>query len=109
MIDTLPTNEDKAMYVMDYMLGSPDGGFPLLAKKTSGFMLYATFPLNFTRTLGAWGMSMAKLAGEGFTTNNGTQWMRTAVYPSVGLAGITALGAMITSLVCDLYGVEEEE
>ena len=109
MIDTLPTNEDKAMYIMDYMLGSPDGGFPMLSKKTSGYMLYATFPLTFTRTLGAWGMSMAKLAGEGFNTNNGTQWMRTAVYPSVGLIGITAMGALITSLVCDLYGIEEDE
>ena len=107
-IDSLKTNEEKAMYIMDYVLGSP-GGFPKLSKKTSGYMLYATFPMTFTRTLGAYAMSLGKLAKEGFTSENARQWMRTAGNPSLGIAGITMLGAAITSLVCDLYGIEEDE
>lgn len=107
-IDSLKTNEEKAMYIMDYVLGSP-GGFPKLSKKTSGYMLYATFPMTFTRTLGAYAMSLGKLAKEGFTSENARQWMRTAGNPSLGIAGITMLGATITSLVCDLYGIEEDE
>ena len=109
-IDNSPlTNEEKAMYVMDYMLGSPNGGFPMLAKKTSGYMLYATFPMAFTRTLGAYGMSIGKLAQEGFTQDNARQWMRTVGNPGMGVLAITGLAALITSLVCDLYGVEEDE
>ena len=103
------TNEEKAMYVMDYMLGSPNGGFPMLAKKTSGYMLYATFPMAFTRTLGAYGMSIGKLAQEGFTQDNAKQWMRTVGNPGMGVLAITGLAALVTSLVCDLYGVEEDE
>lgn len=95
------------MYVMDYMLGSP-GGFPELSKKTSGIMLYATFPMNFSRTLGAWGMSMAKLFQEGITEQNAPYWMQTAVTPAVGAAGITGLAMLISSFICDLLGIEED-
>jgi hypothetical protein len=109
-IDSSPlSNEEKAMYVMDYMLGSPNGGFPMLSKKTSGYMLYATFPMAFTRTLGAYGMSIGKLASEGFTQDNARQWMRTVGNPGMGVLAITGLAALITSLVCDLYGIEEDE
>lgn len=106
-IDSLPTNEDKAMYVMDYMLGSP-GGFPVLAKKTSGLMMYATFPMNFARTLGAYGMSLNKLFHEGYTSENSSQWVRTAFVPSMGAAAITGLSALITSWICDLFGVDDK-
>ena len=107
-IDKMDTNEDKAMMVMDYILGSP-GGFPELAKKTSGLMLYATFPMNFARTMGAYGMSIGKLFKEGYTADNASQWMKTAAVPSMGLAGITGLSMLITSWICDLFGVEEDE
>ena len=107
-IDNLDTPEDKAMMVMDYILGSP-GGFPELAKKTSGLMLYATFPMNFARTMGAYGMSIGKLFKEGYTADNASQWMKTAAVPSMGLAGITGLSMLITSWICDLFGVEEDE
>ena len=107
-IDKMDNVEDKAMMVMDYMLGSP-GGFPELAKKTSGLMLYATFPMNFARTMGAYGMSMGRLFKEGFLPDNASQWMRTAVVPSMGLAGVTGLSMLITSFICDLFGVEEDE
>lgn len=107
-IDSLPTNEDKAMYVMDYILGSP-GGFPKLAKKTSGYMLYATFPMAFTRTIGAYGMSLGKLAREGFTSENAKHWMRTAGNPGLGLIGITLLGSAITAAIADIYGLDEKE
>ena len=42
---------------MDYMLGS-NGGFPYLSKKTAGLMMYSTFPMNLTRTGGAYLMSI---------------------------------------------------
>lgn len=106
-IDSLRTPEDKAMYVMDYMLGSP-GGFPELARKTSGVMMYATFPLNFSRTLGAWGMSMGKLFHEGFTAENSKYWAQAAFVPAVGAASITGLVALINSWICDLLGVDEK-
>ena len=106
-IDSLRTPEDKAMYVMDYMLGSP-GGFPELARKTSGVMMYATFPLNFSRTLGAWGMSMGKLFHEGFTADNSKYWAQAAFVPAVGAASITGLVALINSWICDLLGVDEK-
>ena len=106
-IDSLQTNEDKAMFVMDYLLGSP-GGFPYLSKKTSGLMMYATFPMNLTRTLGAWGMSVGRLATEGFTEENSKQWMRDVAWPSVGVAGITLASAALIEYICDLFGVDDE-
>ena len=106
-IDKLQTNEDKAMFIMDYILGSP-GGFPYLSKKTSGLMMYATFPMNLTRTAGAWGMSVARLAQEGFTSENAKHWMRTVAYPSVGIAGITALSEAFIAYICELFGVDDE-
>lgn len=106
-IDSLRTNEDKAMYIMDYVLGSP-GGFPELARKTSGVMMYATFPMNFSRTLGAWGMSMAKLFQEGVTAENSKYWMQTAFVPSVGAASLTGFVMLLNSWICDLLGVDEK-
>ncbi|MCR5742066.1 MAG: hypothetical protein K6G38_06380 [Gammaproteobacteria bacterium] len=106
-IDKLQTNEDKAMFVMDYMLGSP-GGFPYLSKKTSGLMMYATFPMNLTRTAGAWAMSVGKLAQEGFTSENAKHWMRTVAYPSVGIAGLTMLSQAFITYICELFGVDDE-
>ena len=102
-------DEDKAMMVMDYMLGSPNGGFPELAKRTSGLMMYATFPLNFARTMGAYGMSLGKLFKEGFTEENSKQWMRSAIRPSLGLVGISIVGMLFTNLICELLGVTGKE
>ena len=107
-IDALERNEDKAMFVMDYILGSP-GGFPELAKKTSGLMLYATFPMNFARTLGAYGMSLGKLFKEGITETNRNDWWNASLRPSLGLAGITGLSMALTALICNLFGIEDEE
>lgn len=106
-IDKLKTPEDKAMYVMDYMLGSP-GGFPALSKKTSGYLMYATFPMNLTRTMGAYGLSLAKLFSEGVTEENKTQWYNNVVMPSVGMVGLSMLSNAIISLVCDYYDVDED-
>ena len=106
-IDALPTNYDKAMYIMDYMLGSP-GGFPKLSRDLSGLMLYATFPMNLTRTLGSYGMSLGKLAKEGFTAENAPHWMRSVVMPSLGVAGVSMLASAISEWICDLYDVDEE-
>ena len=107
-IDALTKNEDKAMFILDYILGTP-GGFPELAKKTSGLMLYATFPLNFTRTMGAYGMSLAKLFKEGLTETNKTDWWNAACRPSLGLVGITGMSMAVTALICELLGIEDEE
>ena len=106
-IDKLSNNSDKAMYVMDYMLGS-NGGFPYLSKKTSGLMMYSTFPLNMTRTFGAYGMSVAKLFQEGITSENANQWFNTVIMPSVGMVGISVLSNVILSAICEAYGVDEE-
>ena len=106
-IDKLSSNEDKAMYVMDYMLGS-HGGFPAITKKTSGLMMYATFPINLTRTGGAYLMSMAKLFQEGVTEENAGQWFNTIIMPSLGMVGISALSNVILSAICEAYGVDEE-
>ena len=107
-VDALEKPEDKAMFVMDYLLGSP-GGFPELAKKTSGWMLYATFPMNFARTMGAYGMSLGRLFREGFNSENNQYWAKTVAVPSMGLAAITGMSMLITSLICDLFGIEEDE
>jgi hypothetical protein len=108
-IDALRTNEDKAMYVMDYMLGAP-GGFPKLSKDLSGLMLYATFPMNLTRTCGAYAMSLGKLAKDTFAgTGKANNWATSALMPSLGLAGITFLSTLLSALICDLYDVDEEE
>lgn len=107
-IDALEKPEDKAMMVMDYMLGSP-GGFPELSKKTSGLMLYATFPMNFARTMGAYGMSLGRLFKEGFNSENANYWSKTLVAPSMGLAAVTGASMLFTSLICDLFGLEEKE
>lgn len=107
-IDALSKNEDKAMFILDYILGTP-GGFPELAKKTSGLMLYATFPLNFTRTMGAYGMSLAKLFKEGLTETNKSDWWNAACRPSLGLVGITGMSMAVTALICELLGIEDEE
>ncbi len=107
-IDKLDSNEDKAMYVMDYMLGS-NGGFPYLSKKTAGLMMYSTFPMNLTRTMGAYGMSMLKLFQEGVTSENANQWFNTIIMPSLGIAGISVLSNAIISAICDAYGVDEEK
>lgn len=106
-IDKIKDNRDKAMYVMDYMLGSP-GGFPELSKKTAGWMMYSTFPMNLTRTMGAYGMSMAKLFQEGVTQENANQWFNTIIMPSLGTVGIAALSNAIISAICEQYGVDEE-
>lgn len=107
-IDAMKSNEDKAMYVMDYMLGSP-GGFPELSKHTSGYLMYATFPMNFGRTLGAYGMSLGKLFQEGVTAENKTQWYNNVVTPSLGMIGLTALSNLVITAVCDMYGVDEDK
>lgn len=107
-IDALSSPEDKAMYVMDYMLGSP-GGFPALSKKTNGYLMYATFPMNFTRTLGAYGMSIGKLFSEGITEENKTQWYNNIVMPSVGMTGLSILSNAIISMICDYYDVDEDK
>ena len=106
-IDNIKDAGDKAMYVMDYMLGSP-GGFPELSKHTSGYLMYATFPMNFARTLGSYGMSLGKLFQEGITENNATQWYNNVVTPSLGVAGLTILSNLIITAVCDQYGIDEE-
>ena len=104
----MPDNRDKALFIMDYILGSP-GGFPYLSKKTSGLMMYATFPMNLTRTGGAYLMSLGKLAREGITSENAPHWIKTIASPSASLL-ITGLltNAAITYL-CDVYGVSEED
>ena len=106
-IDALKSAEDKAMYVMDYMLGSP-GGFPALSRKTSGYLMYATFPMNLTRTMGAYAMSVGKLFSEGITAENKTQWYNNIVMPSVGMIGLSMLSNAIIAAVCDYYDVDEE-
>lgn len=107
-IDSLgDAHEDKAMYVMDYLLGSP-GGFPALSKKTSGLMMYSTFPMNLTRTLGAYGMSVAKLFQEGINAENSKQWMKTVVVPGAMTVGLSVLSSALLSLVCDIYDIDEE-
>ena len=106
-IDKLSSPEDKAMYVMDYMLGSP-GGFPALSKKTSGFLMYATFPMNLTRTFGAYGLSLLKLFSEGVTEENKTQWYNNVVMPSVGMVGLSILSQAVLTLICDYYDIDEE-
>lgn len=107
-IDDIADNRDKAMYIMDYMLGSP-GGFPYASKYTSGIMMFATFPMNLTRTFGAYAMSAARLFQEGLTENNSKQWFNTIVMPSLGVTGISLLSNLLISAVCDAYGVSEEE
>jgi DNA-directed RNA polymerase subunit F len=107
-IDGIADNRDKAMYIMDYMLGSP-GGFPYASKYTSGIMMFATFPMNLTRTFGAYGMSMARLFQEGLTENNSRQWFNTIVMPSVGVIGLSLLSNALLSAVCDAYGISEEK
>ena len=63
---------------MDYMLGSP-GGFPNVSKSISGYLMYSTFPLNLTRTMGAYGMSLLTLAQEGITAENAPHWMKKCI------------------------------
>jgi hypothetical protein len=106
-IDSLKSNEDKAMYIMDYLLGSP-GGFPNITKKTNGLTMYSTFPMNLTRTMGAWGMSVGKLFSEGITSQNSKQWLNTIVTPSLGTAGLSMLISGLISVLADEYGVDEE-
>ena len=106
-VDALPTNADKAMYIMDYLLGSP-GGFPAITKKTSGLMMYATFPMNLTRTFGAYGLSLSRLFHEGITNENQKYWMSSVVIPSGMAVGISYLGAALIAAVCDMYDVDEE-
>lgn len=107
-IDAINDNRDKAMYVMDYMLGSP-GGFPELSKHTSGYLMYATFPMNFARTLGSYGMSLGKLFQEGVTAENSVQWYNNVVTPSLGMVGLAALSNVMITAVCDAYGIDEEK
>ena len=106
-IDAIKDPGDKAMYVMDYLLGSP-GGFPELSKHTSGYLMYATFPMNFARTLGSYGMSLGKLFQEGVTAENKTQWYNNVVTPSLGMAGIGILSNLILTAICDMFGIDEE-
>ena len=106
-IDALGSNEDKAMYIMDYMLGSP-GGFPYVTRKTSGLMMFATFPMNLTRTLGSYGMSVGRLFQEGITKDNATQWYNTVFMPAIGVAGLSMLSNALIAAVCDAYGIDEE-
>ena len=106
-VDALPTNADKAMYIMDYLLGSP-GGFPAITKKTAGFMMYATFPMNLTRTFGAYGLSLSRLFKEGITDENQKYWMNSIVIPSGMAVGISYLGAALIAAICDMYDVDEE-
>lgn len=102
------TNADKAMYVMDYMLGSP-GGFPYLSKHTSGLMMFATFPMNLTRTLGSYAMSVGRLFQEGITENNAIQWYKTVIMPSLMACGMSLLAEAIIREVCDYYEIPEEK
>lgn len=100
-------NADKALFIMDYILGSP-GGFPYITKKTSGLMMYATFPMNLTRTGGAYLMSLGKLAQEGITSENAPHWMKTVVSPSASLLITAYLSNLAISYICDMYNVDEE-
>ena len=104
----VPDNAAKATFVMDYMIGSP-GGFPYLSKKTNGLMMYATFPMNLTRTAGAYAMSVGRLFQEGLTTENAPQWARTIAAPSCTALVAAYFGNLLISYVCDKYGVSEEE
>lgn len=106
-IDAIESNYDKAMYVMDYMLGSP-GGFPNVSKSLSGYLMYSTFPLNLTRTMGAYGMSLLTLAQEGITSENAPHWMRSVVAPSASLVVMNYLSSAIISAICDMYDIDEE-
>ena len=106
-IDSLPTNEDKATFIMDYMIGSP-GGFPALSKKTNGLMMFATFPMNLTRTAGAYAMSLGALFREGINESNSKQWMRSVVSPSAIAVAAAYLSSMFISAVCEQHGIDEE-
>jgi hypothetical protein len=106
--NTKEANYDKAMYIMDYMLGSP-GGFPNVSKSTSGYLMYATFPMNLTRTMGAYGMSLKALAEEGLTKENAPHWMKSVVSPSASLLIMNYLSSAIISAVCDMYDIDEEK
>lgn len=105
--NTKEANYDKAMYIMDYMLGSP-GGFPNVSKSTSGYLMYATFPMNLTRTMGAYGMSLKALAEEGITPENAPHWMKSVVSPTASLLIMNYLSSAIISAVCDMYDIDEE-
>ena len=106
--EVIPDNAAKATFVMDYMIGSP-GGFPYLSKKTNGLMMYATFPMNLTRTAGAYAMSVGRLFQEGFTSENAPRWARTIAAPSCTALVAAYFGNLLISYVCDKYGVSEEE
>lgn len=107
-IDSLgDNNAAKATYIMDQMIGSP-AGFPYLSKKTNGLMMYATFPMNLTRTGGAYLMSLGRLFQEGFTSENAPQWVRTVGAPSCTAIVAAYLGNLLISYVCDKYGVDEK-
>lgn len=105
--NTKEANYDKAMYIMDYMLGSP-GGFPNVSKSISGYLMYATFPLNLTRTLGAYGMSLKALAQEGITEDNIPHWWRSVVSPSASLLIMNYLSNVMISAICEMYDIDEE-
>ena len=105
--NTKEANYDKAMYIMDYMLGSP-GGFPNISKSISGYLMYATFPLNLTRTMGAYGMSLLTLAQEGITAENAPHWMKSVVAPSASLITMNYLSTALIMAICDMYDIDEE-
>ena len=105
--NVVPDNASKAMFVMDHVIGSP-GGFPYLSKKTNGLMMFATFPMNLTRTAGAYGMSLATLFNEGYTSDNAPQWARTIASPSAAVIIGGYIGTMLISSICDKYGVDEK-
>lgn len=106
-VDNLADNRDKATFIMDNMIGSP-GGFPYLSKKTNGLMMFTTFPMNLTRTAGAYAMSVGTLFQEGLTSENAPQWMKTIAAPSCTTLVAAYLGNLLISYVCDKYGVDEE-
>lgn len=99
---------NQAAFAMSQMLGSPND-FPSAASTLNRYgMVFTTFPLAAMR----WGVGELRSVASAFkdifsegSTRQGIKWL---VRNSAGIAGTFILEQVLITLICDIFGIDDE-
>lgn len=99
---------NQAAFIMAQNIGAP-GDFPALSKRLQGYATFTTFPLALLR----WGKgeiySMATAFKNLFVEGETKGALKHLAYNGGGILGVYLVTNLLTSILCDMFGIPEEQ
>jgi hypothetical protein len=99
---------NQAAFIMAQNIGAP-GDFPALAKRLQGYATFTTFPLALLRwgkgEIYSMGTAFKNLFVEGETRGA----LKQLAYNGGGILGIYLVTNLLTSVLCDMFNIPEEQ